>query len=87
MLYQPVADADERVLVEVDRIANARKLPHAQVALSWLLQKDPVVSPIVGATKMAHLETAVAALEVELSTEDVAALESAYVPHPVAGFN
>ena len=87
MLYTPTADADERVLAEVDRLATARKLPHAQVALSWLLQKDSVVAPIVGATKMEHLETAVAALKVELSTEEVAALESAYVPHPIAGFN
>ena len=87
MMYSPVADADERVLVEVDRIAKARKHPHAQVALSWLLRKDAVVSPIVGATKMEHLETAVAALEVQLSKEEVTALESAYVPHPVAGFN
>ncbi len=86
MLYSPVGDADEPVLAEVDRLANERKLPHAQIALGWLLQKDLVTAPIVGATKMEHLETAVAALDVRLSKEEIAALESPYVPHPVAGF-
>ena len=54
--------------------------------LAWLLQKDGVTSPIVGATKMEHLEDAVAALGVTLSKEEVATLEAPYVPHPIAGF-
>ncbi len=85
-LYASMAEADRRVLVEVDRLAKARHLPHAQIALAWLLQKDGVDSPIIGATKMEHLETAVGALGVQLSTEEVAALEAPYVPHPIAGF-
>jgi aryl-alcohol dehydrogenase-like predicted oxidoreductase len=84
-LYSPMADADQRVLSAVDALAKARAVSHAQVALAWLLQKDPVISPIVGATKMAHLETAVAALDVQLSPDEIADLEAAYVPHPVAG--
>jgi aryl-alcohol dehydrogenase-like predicted oxidoreductase len=56
------------------------------VALAWLLQKSGVTSPIIGATRMQHLEDAVAALDVELGAEEVRALEAAYVPHPVAGF-
>ena len=66
-------------------MARARTLSHAQIALAWLLQKDTVIAPIVGATKMAHLETAVEAVGVELAPEEVAALEAAYVPHPIAG--
>jgi aryl-alcohol dehydrogenase-like predicted oxidoreductase len=85
VLYSSMAEADQRVLSAVDALAKARALSHANIALAWLLQKDPVTSPIVGATKMAHLETAVGALGVQLSPEDVAALEAAYLPHPVAG--
>ncbi len=85
-LYGTIAEADRRVLAEVDRIARSRGLPHAQIALAWLLQKDGVTAPIVGATRMEHLETAVAALGVRLTAEEVAALEAPYVAHPIAGF-
>jgi len=85
-LYASMAEADGRVIAEVDELAKARKLPNAQIALAWLLQKDGVTAPIVGATKMEHLETAAAALGVELSKEEVAALEAPYVPHAIAGF-
>ena len=84
-LYSSMAEADQRVLSAVDALAKARALSHANIALAWLLQKDAVTSPIVGATKMAHLETAVRALGVQLFPEDVAALEAAYLPHPIAG--
>jgi aryl-alcohol dehydrogenase-like predicted oxidoreductase len=79
-------EADRGVIAALDGVAKQRALPHAQVALGWLLQKDQVTAPIVGATKMEHLETAVGALDVHLSAEEVAALEAAYVPHSVAGF-
>jgi len=85
-LYASMAEADQRVLAAADSLARARNLPHAQIALAWLLRKDGVTAPIVGATKMEHLETAVGALDVHLSDEEVAALESPYVPHPTAGF-
>jgi aryl-alcohol dehydrogenase-like predicted oxidoreductase len=85
-LYSSMAESDQRVIDEVDKLARVRKLPHAQIALAWLLQKDGVTAPIVGATRMDHLETAVGALGVPLSQEEVAALEGHYVPHPVAGF-
>jgi len=84
-LYSSMAEADQHVIAAVDRLATARGLPHAQIALAWLLQKDGVTAPIVGATKMEHLETAVGALGVQLSKEEVAALEEPYVAHPVAG--
>jgi aryl-alcohol dehydrogenase-like predicted oxidoreductase len=86
-LYSSMAEADRRVIVGVDELAKTRKLPHAQIALAWLLQKEVVTAPIVGATKMEHLETAVGALGVQLSREDMAALEAPYVAHPIAGFS
>jgi aryl-alcohol dehydrogenase-like predicted oxidoreductase len=79
-------DADARVLAALDQVAKGRKLPHAQVALAWLSQKRGVTAPIVGATKMHHLEDAVASLAVKLTDEEARALEESYVPHPVAGF-
>ena len=82
-----MAEADQRVVVEVDKLAKTRILPHAQIAIAWLLQNDAVTAPIVGATKMEHLETAVRAFGVQLSGEEVTALEAPYVPHPIAGFS
>jgi aryl-alcohol dehydrogenase-like predicted oxidoreductase len=86
-LYSSMAEADQRVIARVDTLATARKLPHAQIALAWLLQKDGVTAPIVGATKMDHLETAAEALSVQLSKEEVSGLETPYVAHPIAGFS
>jgi aryl-alcohol dehydrogenase-like predicted oxidoreductase len=84
-LYGSTAEADRWVVAEIDRLAKARNLPHAQIALAWLLQKDGVTAPIVGATKIEHLDAAAGAVEVQLSPEAVAALEAPYVPHPVVG--
>jgi 1-deoxyxylulose-5-phosphate synthase len=86
-LYSSMAEADQRVIAAVDEIARRRNLPHAQVALAWLVQKDPVTAPIVGATKMEHLEAAVGALGVHLSKDEITALEAPYVPHSIAGFS
>ena len=86
-LYSSMAEADQRVLVAVDKLAKTRNLPHAQIAMAWLLRNDVVTAPIVGATKMEHLETAVGALVIQLSREEVTALEAPYVAHPIAGFN
>jgi aryl-alcohol dehydrogenase-like predicted oxidoreductase len=84
-LYAQMAQADQLVIAEVDRIVRERNLPHAQIALAWLLMKEGVTAPIVGATKMEQLETAVAAVDVQLSPEEIAALEAPYVPHAIAG--
>jgi 1-deoxyxylulose-5-phosphate synthase len=86
-LYARMAEADHRVIAELDSLARARRLPHAEVALAWLLRKDGVTAPIIGATRLEHLDAAAAALQVQLSEEEMAALEAPYVPHPVAGFN
>jgi aryl-alcohol dehydrogenase-like predicted oxidoreductase len=85
-LYASMEKADARVWASLDQVARARKAPHAHVALAWLLQKPGVTAPIIGATKMHHLEDAVASLGVKLTSDEVSALESAYVPHPVVGF-
>ncbi|SDW93544.1 Predicted oxidoreductase [Alicyclobacillus hesperidum] len=85
-LYAQTADADKRIVERVREVAQRRGLPRAQIALAWVLSKPVVTSPIVGATKMHHLEDAVAALDVKLTEEEIAFLEEPYVPHPVLGF-
>jgi aryl-alcohol dehydrogenase-like predicted oxidoreductase len=84
-LYVATEEADARVRAVVDEVAGARKVPPAHVALAWLLQKEGVTAPILGATKMHHLDDAVASLELTLALEEVRKLEEPYVPHPVAG--
>ncbi len=84
-LYTQTEEADRRVVERVQQVAQARGVPPAQVALAWLLQKPGVTSPIIGASKPHHLEDAVAALELGLSAEEMAALEEPYIPHPVLG--
>lgn len=84
-LYGATADADARIVAEVARIAGVRGVSRAQIALAWLLGKPGVVAPIVGATKPQHLVDAVAAVDLVLTDEEIAALESPYVPHPITG--
>jgi aryl-alcohol dehydrogenase-like predicted oxidoreductase len=83
--YDKTADADQLVIERVAELAEKYDVPMAQISLVWLLQKDAVVAPIIGATKISHLEDAVNALSVELSSEDVAYLEEPYVPHSIVG--
>ena len=83
--YDATADADALVVNEVARIAQERGVSRTHVALAWLLQKSPVTAPIIGATKISHLEDAVGALELILTPEEVAALEAPYVPHRIVG--
>jgi aryl-alcohol dehydrogenase (NADP+) len=78
---------DFEVVDAVEQVASAHGVKPAQVALAWILQRPGVVAPIIGATKMPHLEDAVAALDIELSEDDIAALEAPYVPHRVLGHN
>ncbi len=79
-------DADRAVVDRVAEVANARGVPRAQVALAWMLSKPVVTAPIVGATKPHHVEDAVAAVDLELSEEEIDRLEEPYVPHQVVGF-
>ena len=85
-LYAATAEADRAVHARLTQVASRRGVPRAQVALAWVLQKEPVVAPIVGATRMQHLDDAVAALSLKLATDEIADLESSYAPHGVVGF-
>lgn len=86
-LYSVMADADRAIVERVAEMAAKRGVPRAQAALAWVLQKAPVAAPIIGATRMHHLDDAAAALSVKLTPEEVASLEEPYIPHPVLGFS
>ncbi len=85
-MYASTEKADRKVIDKTAEMARRKGIPQATLALAWMLSKPYVTSPIVGATKPNHLEDAVAALDVELSPEEIAELEQNYVPHPVLGF-
>jgi 1-deoxyxylulose-5-phosphate synthase len=85
-LFANTFEADKRVADRVAAVAAARGVPRAQVALAWLLSKSVITAPIVGATKLQHLDDAIASVEVKLSEDEIAALEDPYVPHAVVGF-
>ncbi len=85
-MYSKTEEADRKVVEALTELSKKRGLPQAQLALGWMLAKPGITAPIVGATKPHHLEDAVAALSVKLTAEEIAALEAAYVPHPVLGF-
>ena len=85
-LYDKTSDADRKVVQALTAVAGKIGAPRAQVALAWVLRKSEVAAPIVGATQLSQLDDAVAALDLHLSPEDVAALEAPYVPHSVVGF-
>jgi aryl-alcohol dehydrogenase-like predicted oxidoreductase len=78
-------DEDKAIVDRVAEVAAARDLPRAQVALAWLMAQPAVTSPIVGVTKPAHLQDAVAAVDVELTPEELETLGADYVPHAIAG--
>jgi aryl-alcohol dehydrogenase-like predicted oxidoreductase len=82
-LYSQPTDFD--VVERVVEVAGERDVPPAQVALAWLLHKPGVTAPIVGATKLSHLEDAVAAEQLSLDDKEIARLEEPYAAHPVLG--
>jgi aryl-alcohol dehydrogenase-like predicted oxidoreductase len=83
--YDATAEVDKEIIKHVGEVAEKHGVSRAQIALAWMLRKPPVVAPIIGATKIAHLESAVEALAVTLSPEDMAYLEAPYTPHPLVG--
>lgn len=85
-LYVAAEDSDRKIVARVGEIAAKRGVPRAQVALAWMAQKPFVTAPIVGASKLHHLDDAVAALSLNLTPEEISLLEEPYVPHPVVGF-
>jgi 1-deoxyxylulose-5-phosphate synthase len=84
-LYRP--ELDMPVIERAAEVAAGRGVSGAQVALAWLLHKPGVTAPIVGATRLEHLEDALAAEQLPLSDEEVKRLEEPYVPHPVSGID
>ena len=78
-------DEDKQIVDQVAQVAASRGIPRAQVALAWLLQQPAVTSPIIGVTKPHHLSDAVAALDVELTAEELESLAAPYRPHAIAG--
>ena len=83
--YDSTQHADSLVIQRVAKLAEDHGVPMAQIALSWLMGKAPVTIPIIGATKIEHLETAVPAASLQLTPEETAFLEEPYVPHKVVG--
>jgi aryl-alcohol dehydrogenase (NADP+) len=78
-------DTDREIVDRLGQLAARRELPMAQLALAWLLSKPTITSPIVGATKMRHLQDAITALDVELDDKEINYLEEPYQPHNVVG--
>ncbi len=86
-LYASTTEADRLVVERVANVAARRGVPRAVVALAWLLKNPSVTAPIVGASKLNHLDDAIAALSFTLDAEEISELEAPYVPHPVLGFS
>jgi aryl-alcohol dehydrogenase-like predicted oxidoreductase len=85
-LYVAGEDADRKIVERVGEVAAKRGIPRAQVALAWMAQKPFLTAPIVGASKLHHLDDAVVALSLNLTPEEISLLEEPYAPHPVVGF-
>jgi aryl-alcohol dehydrogenase-like predicted oxidoreductase len=85
-LYASTLEADRRVVEAVGKLAHERGLPRAQIALAWVAGKEGVAAPIIGASKIQHIDEAIRALDVRLSDEERETLEEPYVPHAIVGF-
>jgi 1-deoxyxylulose-5-phosphate synthase len=85
-LYAKTADTDRKIVERVGEMAAARGVARAQIGLAWLLSKPVITAPIVGATKVKHLDDALASVSIKLTADEIAALEESYEPHPVTGF-
>lgn len=85
-LYSQTEENDAAIAQRVETIAADKGVSRAQIALAWLLSKPAVTAPIIGASRSEQLDDLVKALDVELSSEEIAELETVYKPHPVVGF-
>lgn len=85
--YDRMAELDAQIIQRVGEVAARLDATRAQVALSWLMHRQPQTIPIIGATKLAHIDSALPAIDLQLSEEDVRYLEEPYVPHEVVGAN
>jgi aryl-alcohol dehydrogenase-like predicted oxidoreductase len=80
------SDEDLKVVQRAYEVAEARGVPMVQVALAWILSKPVITAPIIGATQLHHLDDAIAALSISLTTQEIQRLEEAYQPHPILGY-
>jgi aryl-alcohol dehydrogenase-like predicted oxidoreductase len=78
-------EEDQAVIDAVENLANESGHKPAHIALAWILQRQGITAPIIGASKTHHIDDAVAALDVKLTEEQIASLEAAYRPHPILG--
>ena len=86
-LYAKTEEADKRIVDAVQSIANARGISMGQIAAAWMLTKSGIAAPIIGATKMKHLEDGIASLDVDLTQEEITTLEAQYIAHEVVGLS
>jgi aryl-alcohol dehydrogenase-like predicted oxidoreductase len=85
-MYQITEANDREVVRAVEAVARERGVSMAEVALAWLLSKDVITSPIVGASKLGHVEDAIKALDLKLSDEEIGRLEAPYRTRSISGF-
>jgi aryl-alcohol dehydrogenase-like predicted oxidoreductase len=85
-LYAKTREADRAIVDRVNELAQQRGLPPSQIALAWILHQPVITAPIIGASKLQHLDDAVAAISVKLTADEIKSLEEPYVPRSVAGF-
>jgi len=83
--YGATEDVDKPIVDRVSELALKHGVPMSHISTAWLLQQDTVAAPVIGATKISHIEDAVTALSVKLSEEECAYLEELYVPHKIKG--
>ncbi|MBC8862641.1 aldo/keto reductase, partial [Escherichia coli] len=81
--YDDMMNADKDIIERVTELAETRQVSRDKIALAWLLNKDEITSPIIGAQKESHLESAVEALNIKRTTSEVNYLEELCIPHPV----
>jgi len=84
-LYAKASAGDRKIVAAVQRLAQKRGVPMAQIALAWLFSKPTIMAPIIGVTRMEQLDEAIGAVGLELTAKEIAALEAPYEPHPVLG--
>lgn len=83
--YDSTEDTDRLIVESVADIAEKRGVPRVHIALAWLRHKQSVVAPIIGATKLSHIEDAVGSLSVQLTSDEIKHMEEHYVPHSIMG--
>lgn len=85
--YDETFEKDKIIIERVAELAENYQVSRVEIALAWLLQKKNLAAPVIGATKLSHVETAVKAVDVKLTSQDIVYLEEEYAPHKIVGFS